>query len=189
MKGGALNKALNGEIESFRESVHKHFARMPPIHLAYLHVRNIADRYLKIDVTNTRKVVDSALEMVSLLKHQKGIFYAPWIHHIIGLVALTLEKVVDLQLHPGATAALQDLRDALDTSLFRIHKEKTGWDVAISTSISSRLDSGGLDQLADAAVGETGATNGAGNGGASPPFEGPPDWTLMVSRGYLSAFE
>ena len=186
---GALAMTLNGEMNSFRESVYKRFATMPHIHLAYLHVRNIAHRYLVMNITQTRKVVDSTYEIVTLLKADKGIYNMPWIHQIIALAALTLGKVADLQMHPGATAGLQDLRNGLDTSQFRRHNGNTGWDVAISASITKRLGNGGLGQLADAAMGETDAANGTGDHGDSPSFESPPDWTQMVSQGYLNAFD
>jgi len=203
-KGGLLNEAIEGELELFRESVHQDFAKMPSIHLAYLHVKNVADRYLNVYAMNTGAVVDGAFRIVALLRHTKGIYCAPWIHHIIMLAARTLEQVADLELHPDAIGALHDLRDDLDTSLFRFHKEKTAWDIAISAMIAKKLnggsqafgtegavDRGGLGQLADAAVGKTDASNGVGTSGTSHGIgtSTSPKWSLLTTRGYLTTLE
>ena len=179
---------MDGEINGFRESVRNHLSRMPHIHLAYLHVRNIADRYLAMNEMNTRKVIDGAYEIVGLLKADKGYHTTPWTHQMIALATLTLGKAADHQLHPGATAALQELRDALDSSQLRRHNAKTGWDVTIGASITNRLSSGGLTELADAAMVDADGANGPGDHGPGS-WDGQPDWTIMVSHGYLKAFE
>ena len=195
-----LVRTLDCEIESFREGLNQTFARMPPIHLAYLHVRRIADGYLKPRKTKTEAIINNIFQTVTLLINNKGIYSAPWMHHITGLATVSLVQMADLQLHTGATPALRDLRDGLDRSLLRLHKEKTGWDVAISAFITKRLEGGsqglsgtggknGLGQLADAAIGNAGATDGAVESGTSNATGPLAEGFGVVSQGYLTTFE
>ena len=200
VKDGVLIKALDGEIESFRESLNQSFARMPPLHLAYLHVRRIADGYLKPRNSKTEAIINNVFQTVTLLINNKGIYSAPWMHHITGLAAVNLVQMADLQLHTGAIPALRDLRDSLDTSLFRNHKEKTGWDVSISAFITKRLEGGyqgvggtgdrnGLGQLADAAIGTTGATDGVMESGTNNATAPSAEGFGVGMQGYLTTFE
>ena len=198
-QGGIFGTIMDNEIESFREGTYLSFGRMPAVHLAYLHVRQIADRYLDYHRTQGAAIINSSFEIVSLLRHNKGIYCSPWLHHITGLAAITLEYVTDPQLHSSAIAALHDLREGLNASLFRAHREKTAWDIAISVSITKRLDTspqalgtdnvsdhGGLGQLADAAMGKSESATNTTEGGTTRDAHRTTDWTLMTRKGYLN---
>ncbi|KAL6714307.1 Glucose-responsive transcription factor [Lecanora helva] len=167
--GVRLANALDGQISSVRESVHRSFARMPSMHIACLHLQQVAHYYLRGSDTDIEATVNNVFQIVTLLRKKKGVYHTPFMHHIVGLIAHNLIQISELQLHSGATAALQDLCNSLDTSFFRPHSEKTGWDAAISTSITKRLNNGvgerdGLGQLAEAAIGNTGAIDGTHTG-------------------------
>jgi len=189
--------AISGEIETFRESVYQHYAKMPEVHLAYLYLQLLADRHTEGHTSKANSIINGAFHIVTLLKQKKGVYSSILIHHIAALVANTLGKVADRQTTSSASAnaALQDLRAGLDTALFRPGKGKTSWDTAISAFITRKLDGGpqnaanddqaGLEQLADAAVGKA-EGSGAGDG---TPNGGPAEWSVATSKGYLNIFE
>lgn len=179
--------AITGEIETFRESVYQQYVKMPEIHLAYLYLQLLADRHMEGHNSNANSIISGAFHIVTLLKQKKGIYSSVLVHHITALAAITLGEAADRQTNPSASAALQDLRGGLDTALFRSGKGKTSWDAAISAFISRKLndDQGGLEQLADAAVGKA-KGNGPGDG---PMDGGPTEWSVATSKGYLNIFE
>ena len=201
MRGGILDGFVDAELEMCRENVQQYFGSSPQLHMAYLHVRTIVDRLLGDNNTHFSQIVHGAFQIVTNLQQQKGIFCTPWAHHYTALVTLTLMKTADLQLHDSALTALNDLRNGLDTSLFRTRKEMTAWDMAISMAITKHLDGGpqavgfhgagdrgGLGQLADAAMGKTGAPDGTG-AITAPRARGPsPAMIEMVLNGYLKSF-
>ena len=197
-RGGIISAIIDAAIESFRESTYQEWPRMPYIHMAYLHARLLTDRYLEVYASKTGSIVHGCLQIVTLLRHKKGLFCTPWAHHVTGLTAATLGELADRQIHSDAPVALRDLRDGLDTALFRTHAGKTAWDLALSAFITKKLeggaqgpfpegasDRGGLRELADAAVGNT--ETSAKSGDANTPH-GSPDWAAGISNGYLNLF-
>lgn len=179
--------AISGEIETFRESVYQQYAKVPEIHLAYLYLQLLADRHMEGQTSNGNSIMSGVFHIVTLLKQKKGIYNSILIHHICALAAITLGEAADRQTNASANAALQDLRAGLDTALFRQGKGRTSWDAAISAFISKKLndDQGGLEQLADAAVGKA-KGNGPGDGSTNG---GPAEWSAASSKGYLNIFE
>lgn len=179
--------AISGEIETFRESVYQQYTKIPEIHLAYLYLQLQADRHMEGHTSNANAIINGAFHIVTLLKQKKGTYSSILVHHITALAAITLGEAADRQSNSSTNAALQDLRAGLDTALFRPGKGKTSWDAAISAFISRKLndDQGGLEQLADAAVGKAkggGPGDGSTNGG-------PAEWSVATSKGYLNIFE
>ena len=203
LHSSVVARAIDAEMENLYETIRQNVMRMPRIHLTYLHVRNIANRYLKSRNQATGAAVHGTFEIVKLLRQTKGVYCAPWIHHITALAARTLREAADIPKHSiSASAALRDLKDGLDISLFRVHKEKTSWDVAISESIAKKLESmpkgfvsdgagdrGSLGQLADAAVLNAETAHSAGGGAGTGLASDSLDWSVMTTNGYLNALD
>lgn len=203
-KGGLLNAVLDGELDLFRESMTQHFKKMPSVYMAFLHVQHFSDRILYTHEPKVDAMIPDALQIVSVLKTKKGFHYSPLIHHITALAAITLAETTDPQELPKTTAALQDLRSGLDAASFRYSNAKTAWDSAISSFITKKLESGpqlsntdaasdrgGLEHLADAAVGKSKAANGESDDATGRGSVVAMEWNAETpnSKGYLDLFE
>ena len=190
------------------------------MYLPFLYLRLLARRYNELFYPKTQgdraEVVDVALEMVRLLliarlPNTRSEVYPvlpPLIHHFAALASITLAETKD---QPRSRMALVDLRKGLDTGTIRFgapHQgEKPPWDVAIMKYITKQLDTeelptygkdradnrGGLEHLADAAVGES--TNESDGGAAAGPgapllkTDAVEEWNPMNAKGYLDYFE
>lgn len=199
-KGGKLNIVLDGEIETFRESVKDHFQTMPHLNLAYYYLRLLADRNLEVHFSKINSVINAALHIVTLLNHKRGIYASPLLHYITSLTALTLAKAFDHSVNPNTVIALQDFRAGLDNTAYRNNSDKPAWDAAVSGFITKKLDSGPqgfghdgdrgpLEHLANAAVGKSGPSNGVGEGGQRRAEGESIDWSVETAKGYLNLFE
>ena len=195
-KGGKLNAVLDGEIETFRESVKELFPTLPRLHLAYTFLRLLADRNLEVHISKTNSVVYGALQVVTLLNHKRGIYASPLLHYITSLTALTLVKAVDYPINPNTALAMQDFRSGLDNGNFRFNNAKPVWDTVVGGFIARKLDSPnpgfghdgdrrGLEHLADAAVGKS-EVNSGGEGGSKRTDAGSIDWSVETALGFLN---
>ena len=146
--------------------------------------------------------------------------FSPLTHHFAALSALTLTELLDVQkAQKDALGGLATLSQAIETgriiSSAAVQEGAVGWDIVILEHIQkkvqhvqqqqqqqqsqagndsgSTIDRGGLQHLADLAVGESegaASTTGekikedAGAGSAVAEI----DWTVLTSSGYLNAF-
>jgi len=189
---------MYSSIENFRKSVQSRLPTMPHLHLAFLHLKLLADRHLENNRPNATRVHDGAQQMVTLLLQNPGA--SPLTHHWAGLAAITLAEFQD-----GAIAqrALRDLRGGFQSGHIRQWKGKALiWDTAIVGYITKKLehtqdssdsiagDRGPLGQLADAALNKNPVKSGqAGNiPDGIREYEVPMDWSAATMNGYLNSF-
>ena len=202
-----VSRLLNGELERFRESTEPTFHMIPVVHLAYVHARIMFERHA-FGYASRSGIIRLALDCVALLCADKC-SRTPLIRHFASLAALTLvEALSTTKNNDSAVQGLQSLcywlenrwngpkatADAssgswavpvvkyIRSNLTRVHKP--------ITSSESPVDRGGLQHLADAAVGDTDTVNG----NRIPEDDGraldsePIDWTASTIKGYLNIF-
>ena len=153
----------------------------------------LSDRHLGIYVDHTKEIMINAFKIVSLLATDQN-RASPLTHHFAALTAITLAEVKDGDPQP-ISDALKLLQSNLENGLvqypYGIANNRSAWSTAISSFIStksgSNTDRGGLQHLADAAVGANGGLAGEDVG---KKLEGQTiDWTAMTLEGYLRLFE
>ena len=182
-----LNQVIKAEVRRKRR-VMTDFPTLSQLHLAYLHVQLLADIQLEDSFANAQNVIEGARTIVALIGQSNPPDICPLTHHWAALAAITLAEHVE-QSKDGepTTAALRELRDKLSSTQIRHPFSQNGdapaWDRVISAFLTTKLgpgndnDRGGLEHLADAAVGKS-KVNG------NEPLQ----WTLRTSKGYLSIF-
>ena len=186
---------MYSSIDNFRQHVKSYFPTMPHLHLAYLHVKLIADQPSEGTQSRSPRNLRSALDVVEILRSDPG--PSPLIHHIAALAAITLaERLsvgIDNAILAEVTAALQTLREGLHSGQYRrLAGSKTGWDQSIIGFITKKLDTTQrLEGLADAAVGtshviDINRAENSAEGASSTDFPGPLE---RPTCGYLNYFE
>lgn len=193
---------MYGNIENYRKSVQSRLPAMPHLHLAYLHLKLLADRHLGLYSPNATRIPGmyrpqptpikrGAQEIVKLL--QQNPVACPLTHHWAALAAITL---AEFPLDMDTVRPKLDLREALQTGQLRKTKGKVPlWDTVIAGYITKKLDHlenrGALGQLADAAVGNNPANNeNVGDDTAVEDYVGPKvEWSVATIEGYLNHFE
>ena len=187
-----LDTLLKGEIERLGESLYHTFRQSPHNFLAFSHLTLLSLRLPGFpDDSIAGDRLHLAHTIVDQLSSTPGVV-SPLTHHFAGLAAITLaENMSD----DYSGSALQKLRvmyagyveEDVESSKPRPHM--TPWNAALSTFISKKLGEnaaetsnesgpsrGGLQHLADAAVGNS------PNGEAA-------DWTTVGAKGYLTELE
>lgn len=183
---------MKGEIDRLGEGLYQTFRQAPHLYLAFAHLKLLSLRLPGFPDSITTELLDLAYTVVDQLSSPIG-GVRPLTHHFAGLAAITLAENMG---NEQSVATFQKLRAILDTGYVREDIEssksrphKTVWNVPISSFISKKLgdsapqasnDSmtsrGGLQHLADAAVG-----NGSN--------EEATDWTAVGAKGFLNEFE
>ena len=164
------------------------FPTLPQLHLAYLHVQLLADIQLEDSFASAQNVIEGARTIVTLIGQSNPPSICPLTHHWVALAAITLAEHVEKSKDgESTTAVLRELRDKLSSTQIRHPFSQNGdapaWDRVISAFLTTKLgpendnDRGGLEHLADAAVGKSKVNSNE-----------PLQWTLRTSKGYLSIF-
>ena len=176
---------MRGEVQRIEESIEPLLPQMPLVHLALLHIKILSDKAVETFYSSDTPVIDAAIHTINLLRTDQQTA-SPLEHHFAGLAANSL--ILALELEPASSAeALSHLRHICETG-----RLPPPWRSSINAYISSRLEAhrsrgaiagpdlnrGGLQHLADAAIGANRQT---------PPER--IDWTTITSKGYLRAFE
>lgn len=204
--GAILFRALDGELERLRESVESFFASVPFLHLSYLHVRLLLNRHALAHRFETNGVAGVALEIVAILCADQCPV-SPLTHHFASLSAAAL-----LENAPSETSdivrGLQDLRYWLEKDSNPLSSStetsQARWNTSIAQYITVNLsriqqrlpsngtpiDRGGLQHLADAAVGKAETMIGGDKGteegaGAKSSEGGNVEYTASMTKGYL----
>lgn len=203
--GAILFQCLNGELNRFRESVEHLFASVPFLHLSFLHVKLLLNRYTLANQFETDDVAGVALEMVAILCTDQCPT-SPLTHHFATLSAAALvENAPKTDTGDIIVRALQDLRYWLEKDSNPVSSSpdngRPRWNTSIVNYITVNLqqiqqrfpgngtpiDRGGLQHLADAAVGKA-ETMGGEKGteeGAKGSEGGNVDFAASMNRGYL----
>lgn len=188
-------RLLNSALDRFRESVEPMFASWPLVHLSFLQAKLMMKRHPSC---SPEEIFTLALNIVFVLCAEQN-SKTPLIHHFAGLAAVAL--VEGLQIAKTNDAALRGLQDLR----FWLEKSQSGnanWEAIIANYIASKvpasqqpppsngtpIDRGGLQHLADAAVGETEAANGDRAADEAPraaETEVTGDWTTVPVKGYM----
>ncbi len=181
-------KVLNGELERFREEVEPLFAQLPLVHVSFLHVKHLLKRALAHHLYEIDGLVPGvALEIVDNLVGDQ-LPMSPLTHHFASLAAITLVETVQesvkapvpaMEVNEVVLRGLHDLRLWLekDSNPMSCAAEsgKVGWNTVIARFIATNLskgnqaqpasngtplDRGGLQHLAEAAVGNVDSNSG-----------------------------
>ena len=197
-----LVRSIKGELERFHEGVELSFPTQRHIQLAYLHAKLLADRTLQTYGSKTSAIISGAFKIIKLLPNDQN-HASPLTHHFAALAAITLGEILERDPSPIGNA-LRDLQNGLNNGSVQyplgISGNRPAWSNAIAKFINSRLDPqnlqtgsngvqrGGLQHLADAAVGgDDGNQDGEETG---KKLEGQLiDWREMTKAGYLKLFE
>ena len=135
----------------------------------------------------------NAFKIVDLLATDQN-RASPLTHHFAALTAITLAEVREHDPDP-ISDALKLLQSNLVNGNIQypqgVASNRPAWSTAISTFISAKVETaterGGLQHLADAAVGADGGLAGEEVG---KQLEGQGiDWAIMTAVGYLRLFE
>jgi hypothetical protein len=204
-----VGKVLNGEIDRFRESIDSTIGSLNLVHLSYWHVKLLLKRHTP--ASEPYDLLGPAQRMASILNSPSA-STTPLNHHFAALAALTLVELADMpETKDGAWKGIQDLHEALDKRRgFSVREDGVGWDSAIRDLILKKRQQqqsggsgplsgshGGLQHLADLAVGERGSATVVPSGGGPGSQSGPPaervppspavfDPTVLTRYGYLT---
>ncbi|KAH0545226.1 hypothetical protein FGG08_000680 [Glutinoglossum americanum] len=205
-----IGKILNGEIDRFRESIDSTISSMNLVHLSYWHVKLLLKRHTP--ASEPHDLLGPAQRIASIL-NSPSTPITPLNHHFAALAVLTLVELADMpETKDGAWKGIQDLHEALDKRRgFFVREDGVGWDSAVRDLILKKrqqqqsggsgplsVSHGGLQHLADLAVGDRGSAStapssgGAGSQGGPPPERTPSspavfDPTALTRYGYLTA--
>ena len=183
---------MKGELDRLGESLYHMFRQMPHLRLAFDQLKLISLRIPGFADPADPEHLNLAHAIVDQLGSPTG-GVLPLNHHFAGLAAMTLADNMD---NEQSVAGLQKIRAILDTGYVRDDIEssksrphKTAWNSPISSFITKKLGDGalqmandsvtsrgGLQHLADAAVGD-------GSSGEAA------DWTAVGAKGFLKEFE
>lgn len=203
--GAILLRALEGELDRVRESVEPLFVSVPFLHLSFLHVRLLLNRHALAHQFETDGVVGVALEIVAILCTDQCPI-SPLTHHFASLSAAALaENAPKTETSDIIMRGLQDLLHWLEKDSNQAspapENGRASWNKSIAQYIAVNLpriqqrlpsngtpiDRGGLQHLADAAVG-TVETIGGEKGTeevAKGSDGGNVDFTASMTKGYL----
>ncbi|KAI9805989.1 MAG: Glucose-responsive transcription factor [Phylliscum demangeonii] len=208
-----VTKLLRGETERWREGISTEALKSSTtLQLAYLHVTLLVAH--SKPTTEPSEMLSWCVQMTNLLRSSSTPI-TPLHHHFASMAAATLIGLADVaETSEDALSALSAVREALDR--WRIvmppHGEGSGWEGVIrelvlrkqprqqtqqhpqqeQTAHAAENPQGGLQHLADLAVGGTGsgapsAVNGHAAEPTSPPSSSPElDLAVVMKRGYLS---
>ena len=176
-QGAMLVRLLNGELERLHESVEMMFASVPFLHLAFLHVKLVLNRTAIALQIGTDGMAGVALEIVAILCTDRCRI-SPLTHHFASLSAAALVETGLIETSDAMVRGLQDLRYWLEKDSHPMSAApgsgRASWNKAVAQYIAVNLprieprqpasgtpvDRGGLQHLADAAVGKTETTGG-----------------------------
>ena len=180
---------MRGEVARISESVEPHLPRLPLVHLAYLHIKLLSEKATETAYSNDQPAIDAAIHTINIL-HPNVLSQStsPLEYHFAGLSATALALAIDA--NPiTIIESLSRLRQFCDNG-----RLPPAWSSPICSYITTQLeaqqnraaavgaagtnDRGGLQHLADAAV-------GAENGKKDKKV----DWSALTARGYLTMFE
>lgn len=202
--GAILFRVLNGELERVGESVEPLFASVSFLHLSFLHVKLVLNRHALAHQFETDGVIGVALEIVAILCADQCPI-SPLTHHFASLSAAALVENASTETGDVIVRGLQDLRYWLEKESNPMSSApqsgRASWNTSIAQYIAVNLpriqqrlpsngtpiDRGGLQHLADAAVGKT-ETTGGENGTeerAKGSEGGNVDFTASMTKGYL----
>ncbi|KAM0723795.1 hypothetical protein Q7P37_000785 [Cladosporium fusiforme] len=181
-----LGLTLAGEIDRFRESVESVWGSLNLVHLSYHHCHLLIKRLNPI--TEPVELIEHAVKVATVL-NSRLTPVTPLNHHFGALAAMTLCELCDIpKVRAEALRGLDHMVECLGEGRGLAGKQESeGWDGAIRELVVKKkermlaqggADGGGLQGLADAAVGGSAA---AGSGGES--F----DPTMLTRYGYLTA--
>lgn len=188
----------------------QHLQELPHVRLAFCHLKLLSNRLVSGYQSNTNEIVEGALSIVNQLQ-APNTSSAPFGHHIAALAAITLAESLKLPSHTSkALDGLQSLQTTLSASRLTFYPftaDKTVWNTSILAYITKKVEEhaastsqtlnndvdmpagtrGGLQHLADAAVGNSNDNDGnnAQDGGHLVPV----DFTKAGRKGYLTFFE
>jgi hypothetical protein len=187
-----LGLTLAGEIDRFRESVESVWGTLNLVHLSYHHCHLLIKRLSP--TTEPTELIEHAVKVATVL-NSRLTPVTPLNHHFGALAAMTLCELCDIpKVRAEALRGLDQMVECLGEGRGLAGKQESeGWDGAIRELVIKKkermlaqggggADGGGLQGLADAAVGE--ARNG--NGGRSDGSENF-DPTMLTRYGYLTA--
>lgn len=198
--GEILFQALGGELERVRESVEPLFASVPFLHLSFLHVKLVLNRHALAHHFETDGVVGVALEIVAILCSDQC-SVTPLTHHFASLSAAALVEIEPAAETSEIVRGLQDLRYWLEKVPVNSAPEsgRAHWNTSIAQYIAVNLariqqplpnngtptDRGGLQHLADAAIGKAETMSGEKEEGAKGSEGANVNFTASMTRGYL----
>lgn len=198
---------ITSQLDRFREYAEPMMASSPVLYLAYWHVKLVFEQYYMLgQVDNVGEITGIAFRLTNHLCSNPGPT-SPLAYHFVALTAAALINAFTA-INPNKDnikRAMDDLWTGLEEGRILPRSsaapDKPGWGVAIQNAIAKKLastmteattiDRGGLQHLADAAVGESENLGGekAKEGGASggEVEVGEPSGR-EVTTGYFSAF-
>lgn len=186
-EGQLLAQSMDGEMQRFRETLEPHFQVYPHLHLAFLHTKLLSKICAEVYLSQEGQAVNTALDMVKILG--SGPNMVPVLtEHSAALVSITLVQTLGGD-PVRLTKVLNELRGVLETK-----RISPAWRSAINNFITAKLDAyhtksndrGGLQHLADAAVG---ANPGRGmDDGQSSGDVDAADLSAFRKLGYLPMF-
>jgi hypothetical protein len=168
ISGRKLSDALRMGLERLRESLEPIFPTSPFTRLAFLHVRILIEWYWAGDQAGRDDINGMALEVVDLLCAAQYPMN-PLIHHFASLAAIILKESLRYPANEAAHRKLDELRLWIEKG------GKLGWEPALLQFLAgasmpnqrhshdmlptdqSSINRGGLQFLANAAVGEPSA--------------------------------
>lgn len=168
-----LGLTLAGEIDRFRESVESVWGSLNLVHLSYHHCHLLIKRLSP--TTEPVELVGHAVKVATVL-NSRLTPVTPLNHHFAALAAMTLCELCDVpKTRQEALKGLEQMIECLGSGVgLAGRQESEGWDGAIRELVvkkKERMQHGGLDGLADAAV------------GVDEAF----DPTMLTRYGYLTA--
>ena len=210
-----VSREILSDIERFRENVEPFLSSWPFLNLAYWHIKLLMEPYTVEYVIYTGDKVSMAFKMTTILCSSTHPV-SPLAHHFTALAVNTfLDSLATNDSNKDVKRALDDLWSGLEDG--RILggpsqvDDKPGWAIAIQDAIGKKMqqlqqqqqapgnidtaiDRGGLQHLADAAVGESENMSNGGEKGkegvASVPEAEVAEsaWGLIPLTGYLNSF-
>ena len=175
-----LNQVIKTEVRSKRRLM-KEFPAFSQLHLAYLHLQLLAD--IQLEVYDTNNILERARTIATLITQGNPPVVCPLTHHWTALAAVSLmEHLVKSDNDNETIAVSRKLLDRLSSRQ---------WDRAIAARLEKHRpgpehdnDRGGLEHLANAAVGKSKTTDVEQMTGNEPL-----QLVVQTSQGYLSVFE
>ncbi|KAF1823587.1 uncharacterized protein K489DRAFT_379583 [Dissoconium aciculare CBS 342.82] len=171
-----LGLTLAGEIDRFRESVESVWGSLNLVHLSYHHCHLLIKRLNP--TTEPSELVGHAVKVATVL-NSRLTPVTPLNHHFGALAAMTLCELCDVaETRAEAMRGLDQMIECLGEGRGLAGRlESEGWDGAVRELVKSKKErmmqhSGGLQHLADAAV-----------GGQRANFEP----TMLTRYGYLTS--
>lgn len=197
ISGRRISDALNMGLERLRESIEPMFPTSPMTRLAYLHVRVLTEWYRAGDRAGSEDINGMALEMVDLLCAAQYPMN-PLIHHFASLAAIILKESLRYPANEVAYRKLDELRMWVEKG-GRLGWEPTLLQFLIGASAPNQrqphemmatdqdsINRGGLQFLANAAVGEPSAAEMAREDVVRAPSRDASSPPLRTLLGYLS---